>query len=101
VTVTAPAPDATAAARTNDSPIDGYDAYYVCLAAVFEFATGTSPAYADGELDFASYSSNIVTAGDDGFRVQLRGEGEAVDSVYCVVSGTVANPTIGDYLYPR
>lgn len=101
VTVSAPAPEATAAARTDDAPIDGFDAYYFCLSQAFAFATGTSPGYADGELNFAPYSADIVTAQDEGFKVQLRGSGSDVDSVYCVVGGTLGSPTIDDYSYPR
>jgi hypothetical protein len=105
VTVTATPTSSEVAARTVDSPIDAFDAYWVCSSAVFEFATGTSPAYEDGELDFAPYSEDIISESDDGFRVQLRGDlgdgDENASAVFCVVSGTVGDPTLVDALYPR
>ena len=97
--------DPTAAARTADSPVDALDAYWFCRSEAFEFATGTSPAYEDGKLDFAAYSADIVSETDDGFRVQLRGDpgdgDENASAVYCVVSGTAGQPTLVNRLFPR
>lgn len=104
-TVTVTAAPSAAVARTADSPIDAFDAYWFCRSAVFEFATGTSPAYEAGELDFAPYSADIISESDDGFRVQLRGDlgdgDENASSVYCIVSGTVGDPMLVDRLFPR
>jgi ABC-type transport system substrate-binding protein len=99
VTVTAAAPSASASAdpRTAESPIDSFDAYYYCVSKVYEFAAGSD----EDPFELAAYADAEITEADGGYKVQLQGAGDDLDSVYCVVNGTVGNPSIDDYLYPR
>jgi hypothetical protein len=83
--------------RVADSPIDSFDAYYYCVGQVYEFAAGSD----EDPFELAAYADAEITDADGGYRVQLSGTADDVDSVFCVVTGTVGNPSIDDYLYPR
>ena len=102
VTVTA---SPTAAVRGADTPIDSYDAWYICRSAVFEAASGVSPKADDFTAN--DYDPKFISEKDGAYTVQIIGTlgetdpGSDDNASYCVVSGTIGAPSIDDYLYPR
>jgi len=87
-------------AASGGTALDAISAWDTCADAVDEWVATNSDIdpFESRDFDDAYVSEDAGT-----FRTQLAGDLGADDttSVYCVVSGTVENPSIDDYLYPR
>lgn len=113
VTVTAqpaPVPTVTVSAelaRTGESPVDEYDAWWFCRGEVAEWMLGTAiknPTTSSdwAELEFNAFDPSLITGDGNGYRTQIIGSAgdQSIGTAWCVVSGTVAAPVLDDYQYP-
>jgi len=94
-------PSASASAEsTEGTALDAISSWDACSDAVDEWVASNPDI---DPFEARDFDDAYVSEEDGAFRTQLAGELGAEDatSVYCVVSGTVETPTIGDYLYPR
>jgi uncharacterized protein YceK len=90
----------TTAASATGTPLDARSAWDFCAAEVKTWVDSNSDIDPWTQSEF---SEALVADTEGAFRTQLAGElgSDGDTSVYCVVSGTVEEPSLDDYLYPR